>query len=90
MYKAVEKLLELIGVPFTKSFLKKALIFHPDSPSLSAIGNLLNDMKIPNIATRLNVKQIQDIPLPALSFLSVEGKGGFVVLKNIDNSLSSR
>lgn len=83
---ATKALLDFSNVPATRRGLKEALGQHPDFPSLSSLSDVLNDFQVPNISTRLTPDRLAEIPLPALTYLNIEG-GMFAPLRSVNGSI---
>jgi uncharacterized membrane protein len=83
---ATKALLDFSKVRATKLGLKEALEQHPDFPSMNALSDVLNDWQVPNLAARLSPDRLHEIPLPALTYLSVDG-GIFAPLRSVNGSV---
>jgi uncharacterized membrane protein len=83
---ATKALLDFSKVRTTKLGLKEALEQHPDFPGLNAISDVLNDFQVPNLAARLSPDRLHEIPLPALTYLSVDG-GIFAPLRSVNGNV---
>ena len=56
---AAANLLKYLKLPFTRSYLKKALLEHPDYPSLLSISDVLgSDYNVANVALKMQREQI--------------------------------
>lgn len=85
-FAATKALLNFSQVPVTNMGLKQAFRQHTDFPSLNAISDVLTEMNVPNLATRLTHEQLNSIPLPALAHLGIEG-GVFVPIRKIGETV---
>jgi len=83
---ATKALLDFSKVRATKLGLKEALGQHPDFPSMNARSDVLNDWQVPNLAARLTPDRLHEIPLPALTYLTVDG-GIFAPLRSVNGSV---
>ena len=83
---ATKALLDFSKVPATKLGLREALWQHPDFPSLNALSDVLNDFQVPNLSTRLTPDRLHEIPLPALTYLNIDG-GMFAPIRNVNGSV---
>ncbi|WP_207509941.1 vitamin K epoxide reductase family protein [Telluribacter humicola] len=83
---ATKALLDFSKVRTTKLGLKEALEQHPDFPGLNAISDVLNDFQVPNLATRISPDRLHEIPLPALTYLTIDG-GIFTLLRSVNGSV---
>jgi uncharacterized membrane protein len=79
-------LVKKANIKVTATSLKKELIAHYDFPSLASISDVLEQFNVPNLATKLNPKQLLQIPLPALAHLNID-EGCFVTIMNISGNL---
>ncbi|MHA4740616.1 vitamin K epoxide reductase family protein [Dyadobacter sp. MSC1_007] len=70
---AVEYLLWAAKVNVTPRGVTDTLCLHPDYPSIAAVSDALAEWNVDNIATRLHIQQLKDIPLPALAYLTIKG-----------------
>lgn len=75
-YLTVKTLLKKAQINVSDTGLKNTLWYHPDFPSMASISDVLKDFKIENIGTRIEVKQLQDIPLPCIAHIN-NGRGLF-------------
>ncbi|MCF2491509.1 vitamin K epoxide reductase family protein [Dyadobacter sp. CY347] len=80
--ESVEYLLWQTKVKVTSRGIKEDLIMHPEFPSVASISDALTEWQVPNMATRLNSVQLQDIPLPSLVYLNLNG-GMLAPLKTV-------
>ena len=83
---ALEYLLWALKLKVTASAIKEELCLHPDFPSIAAVSDALSEWKIPNLATRLHLEQIREIPLPALAYLKING-GILAPVKSVKNNM---
>ncbi|MGA0560033.1 vitamin K epoxide reductase family protein [Larkinella sp. VNQ87] len=81
-FDALEQLLRMGKVRVTSTTLRTALSQHPDFPSLVALSDVLNEVNVPNLATRITADRLPDIPLPALAHLTIEG-GFFAPIRQV-------
>ena len=72
---ALAALLRLSRVRVTRATLAEKLGQHPDFPSLTALSDTLDELRVDNLAAHLTPDQLPDIPLPALVYLN--SAGGF-------------
>ena len=84
-FESIKTLVKEVNIRVTSTSLKKALISHYDFPSLSSICDVLEDFNVPNLATKLNSEQLQQIPLPALVYINIDG-GTFATIKKISEN----
>ena len=85
-FEALDQLLRLGQVKFTSLSLKNALWQHPDFPSLTALSDVLNDFKVPNLATRISPDRLADIPTPALAHLTTNG-GSYAPIRKVGENI---
>ncbi len=80
--EALEYVLHACRVKVTTYTIRERLYLHPDFPSMAALSDVLNEWKVPHVAARISVKQLREVPLPALAFLEING-GYFAPLKKV-------
>ena len=85
-FVALEQLLKLTKVKVTSTTLKNKLLQHPDFPTLVSLSDVLTDVKVDNMATRINPYQLAEIPLPAIVHLE-DGTGYVTINKVADNQV---
>lgn len=85
-FVALEQLLKLTKVKVTSTTLKNKLLQHPDFPTLVSLSDVLTDVKVDNMATRINPYQLAEIPLPAIAHFE-DGTGYITVHKIADNQV---
>ena len=79
----LKNLMHLIGVKITASSINR-IVHHPDYPGLTSLSDSLSDWRVDNMGVKLNLEQLQEIPLPAIAHLN-KYNGYFVVLSKIEN-----
>jgi uncharacterized membrane protein len=85
-FVALEQLLKLTKVKVTSTTLKNKLLQHPDFPTLVSLSDVLTDVKVDNMATRINPYQLAEIPLPAIAHFE-DGSGYATIHKIADNQV---
>ena len=85
-FVALEQLLKLTKVKVTSTTLKNKLLQHPDFPTLVSLSDVLTDVKVDNMATRINPYQLAEIPLPAIAHFE-DGTGYITINKIADNQV---
>jgi uncharacterized membrane protein len=83
-FQALEQLVRMSKIRVTSQTLKNTLWQHPDFPSLVALSDALNEVNVPNLATRITPERLSEIPLPALAHLNIEG-GFFAPIRRISD-----
>ncbi len=83
-FVALEQLLKLTKVKVTSTTLKNKLRQHPDFPTLVSLSGVLTDLKVDNMATRINPYQLSEIPLPAIAHF--ESGEGYVTINKIEDN----
>jgi hypothetical protein len=63
---AVNNLLKIAKVKVTETTLKSKLLQHSDFPTLISLSDVLTDLKVDNMATRINYQKSHSLPLPIL------------------------
>ncbi len=83
-FVALKILLKLAKVNVTETTLKSKLLQHTDFPTLVSLSDVLTDLKVDNLATRINPYQLSEIPLPAIAHF--EDGTGYVTIQKIENN----
>lgn len=84
--RAVQQLLQTSKVRVTRRTLEEKLWQHPDFPSLASLSNVLDELHVSNLVTRLPSEQLTGIPLPAIAYLETEG-GMLATIHSISGQL---
>jgi uncharacterized membrane protein len=82
-YAVIVNLVGNLGVKVSASALRH-FQEHPDYPSLSSISETLLDWGIESLSIFSTIKQLKEIPYPAIAHLNKYG-GHFVVLEDLEN-----
>lgn len=80
---ATKRLLTLLNVKHTPIFIKDTLLSHPDHTSLLAITDTLNTYNIENLAVKIEIEKLKDMPLPCIVQVENNRMPLFYVVKNI-------
>lgn len=83
-FVAVNNLLKIAKVKVTETTLKSKLLQHSDFPTLVSLSDVLTDLKVDNMATRINPYQLSEIPLPAIGHF--ENGAGYVIINKIEDN----
>jgi uncharacterized membrane protein len=83
-FVALKALLKLAKVNVTETTLKSKLLQHTDFPTLVSLSDVLTDLKVDNLATRINPYQLSEIPLPAIAHF--EDGTGYGTIQKIENN----
>lgn len=81
-YDALSYLTQVSRLDITPSSVKEQLYLHPDFPSLLSMSDVLTGWSVTNLATRIRVEQLAEIPLPAICFLDING-GYFAPIRKV-------
>jgi len=81
-FRSIQKLLELLRIKRTNSFLKDSLFSHPDYPSLLSISDTLTKYDIDNMAVKIAPEKLKEIPFPCMVQIHKEGVNLFYILKS--------
>jgi uncharacterized membrane protein len=85
--KAVEYLMWAAKVNVSSIGLKEELCLHPNFPTLAAVSDALSVWQIPNLVVKIGLNQLREIPLPALTYLNIDG-GIFAPIRSVkDDSI---
>lgn len=82
---ALDVLLQLSKVRVTRRTLRQKLWNHPDFPSLASLSETLDELNVKHLATRITSDNLQEIPLPAITFLQTDG-GLLAPLRSVSNN----
>lgn len=82
--KALGHLLQLANVRATALTVRERLEDHPDFPALSALSDVLTELRVNNLATRLTPDRLPDVPLPALMQVRVGNDEQFAPLRHLN------
>ena len=82
---ATKQLLSLMNVNIKENHLSKLLSNSKDFPSLESVIEILETMNIKNVAVALKEENLQEIPLPAIAHLTIDG-GLFAAIRNVENN----
>jgi len=83
-FEALWELVSNLKIKITKTSLRKAFLEHPEATSLAGLSDVLNEFHIPNIATRLSINQLEEIPLPAIAYFD-GGGGTYITLLTVND-----
>jgi uncharacterized membrane protein len=83
-FVALNNLLKIAKVKVTETTLKNKLLQHSDFPTLVSLSDVLTDLKVDNMATRINPYQLSEIPLPAIAHF--EDGSGYGIINKIENN----
>ncbi len=83
-FVAVNNLLKIAKVKVTETTLKNKLLQHSDFPTLISLSDVLTELKVDNMATRINPYQLSEIPLPAIAHF--EDGSGYGTIHKIENN----
>jgi uncharacterized membrane protein len=83
---ALRKLLQINKVRVTNTILEQYLSQHSEFPRLISLSDVLSEIKIPNLATRIMPQQLAEIPLPAIAHFE-NGMGYVTVTKVFENTI---
>jgi uncharacterized membrane protein len=67
--------LKALGVPFTKTYLKKHLENNPHYPSLYSMSEVLDKYNIVNSGLKITEQQLDELPIPFLAYCRVNLNG---------------
>lgn len=80
----LNKLLELVKVKKTNTFLKENLLSHADYPSLISISDTLEKYNIQTLAVKIKEEKLEVIPLPCIIQVYDKGEYFFYILTKIE------
>jgi len=77
------KFTTLLNIPLTKVWLRDALLSNPDYPSLFSISETLKKLSVETLATKVNEEQLDELPVPFITYLKGLPTGkDFVLVTN--------
>lgn len=74
-FESLQHVVTTLKLRVTSNTIRERMYYHPLSPSLAAMSDLMTEWKIPNLATRITAEQLLTAPLPCIAFM--ESDGGF-------------
>lgn len=74
------KILDLLQVRNTKSYIEDTILSHPDHTSLLAVSDALNTYRLKNLAAKLDKTRLLELPLPCIAQVKKENSPVFWVL----------
>ncbi|WKB81842.1 vitamin K epoxide reductase family protein [Cellulophaga lytica] len=81
-----KKLLKLLSVKHTNTYIKDAILSHPDYPSLLSISDTLTKYSVENLAVKIDSEKLKEIPLPCIVQVEEKGTSLFYVLNSYDDT----
>ena len=81
-FEALRYVVEATGVKVTSKSVCEQLYLNPDFPSLLSFSDVLNQWNVPNMAARIFREQLNEIPLPAVAYLEING-GYFAPIRKV-------
>jgi uncharacterized membrane protein len=85
-FEAIRELLKVAKVRVTATTLRNVLLRHTEFPLLTSLSDVLKDLKVDNLATRLDPQKLTEIPLPAIAHFD-NGMGYVTITKIEDNTI---
>jgi len=77
------KFTTLLNIPEAKVWLRDALLSNPDYPSLFSISETLKKLSVETLATKVNEEQLDELPVPFITYLKGLPTGkDFVLVTN--------
>ncbi|WP_163380245.1 cysteine peptidase family C39 domain-containing protein [Cyclobacterium sp. SYSU L10401] len=77
------KILELLKIRFTKNYLKEEILSHPQFPSLLTLSDVLEKYHISTLPLKVGKEKLDQIPMPCIVQVKVQGKEYFQTLSHI-------
>ncbi|WP_425236765.1 vitamin K epoxide reductase family protein [Ulvibacterium sp.] len=74
------KILDLLQVRNTKSYIEDTILSHPDHTSLLAVSDALNTYGLKNLAAKIDQVRLPELPLPCIAQVKKEKSPVFWVL----------
>lgn len=82
------KYMNLLEVQVTRSGLSEEISMHPDSPSMLAISDILEDYGIESYAVRVDESEFMNLPFPFVTLIEFKNKESFfTVVKSISSDV---
>lgn len=72
-YLALKCILQIKNVQVTSKTIIERLYLHPDFPTIASLSDTLNEWNIANLVTRIELRELSEMPLPAILFLDIYG-----------------
>lgn len=83
--ESIKNLLKIFNIKFTSEYIEESILTHQDYPSLLSISDTLNQYSIENITVKIDLKKLEQMPMPCIVQVKINIPK-FVVLKKITNS----
>lgn len=84
--KTVVNLIELLNIKVTQTTLRRDLLEHPNYPSLLTISDVIKSYGIENVAVRLNIDALNQLPIPFIAQIKGQkvSHNLFAVISKVD------
>lgn len=80
-----KRILKLINVKVTNSYIKEKVLSHPHHASLLCISDILNECEVKNLAVRLDYERVVEMPFPMVAQIRDDSNNFFVVIVELTN-----
>ncbi len=80
---ATKQLLTLLNIKSTSKYLKDCILSHADHPSLLSISDTLEKYQIENLAVKIDINKLKEMPMPCITQVDINNESLFYVLKNV-------
>ncbi|WP_339905781.1 vitamin K epoxide reductase family protein [uncultured Cyclobacterium sp.] len=88
-FNTSKRILELLKIRFTNNYLKEEILTHPQFPSLLTLSDVLEKYHISTLPLKIGKEKLDQIPMPCIVQVRVQGKEYFQTLSHIAGDIFS-
>jgi len=81
--QTTKQLLKVLNIAHTSKYIENNILSHPDHPSLLSISETLTKYNIETLAVKIDSKKLNEMPMPCIVQVAVNGATLFFVVKNV-------
>lgn len=82
-FRVSKRILELLKIPYSRAYLRDALLSHPVNHSLLSISDTLFNYQVDSMPVKVDKKKLAQLSLPCVVQVSRDGKHFFQVLVSL-------
>lgn len=83
---ASRKLLSLLKIDYTSTYLEDILLTHSDYPSLLSISDSLEKYNVDTLAVKISEEKLDEIPLPCLVQVHEKGNSFLYIIRKVEKN----
>lgn len=80
------RILKLLNVKVTNSYIKEKVLSHPHHSSLLCVSDILSECAVKNIAVRLDFERVMELSFPIVAQIRDDSNTYFVVIVELTNN----